>query len=393
MKHFSFFFLMLLFSLMSFAEYNAFNSVSRNAILLYKLDSQGFYQRYTNIPVDVVDDILSYYAYDKKNKKLYVLTYYGNYVITLDGDMEKMVKKNKNIPQYKPDEIQEIISIENSSLDAKFFDFNKSRENHINDSIAQERERERKAALEKARKDSIERANELAERQALEDYRAKHKWTSFPIERASLKCALCDKSVSGYSVDSVLVVAMNNDTLFSVERKEGLIDLYYLEMHAYAIPSDLKNSKKFQYHINAFSDSIAKQKHMDCELARNMNAYWYKEYTDNVIKQAPHGLFTDWGWDADYLMVTFEFDFLNLDKRTIKYIDVYWNIYNDVDDLRGSGHFKGTGPLEQYSTGSWSWDNSMYFVDGDASWMKFTKVIITYMNGQKLILTGKKIIY
>ena len=55
---------------MSFAEYNAFNSVSRNAILLYKLDSQGFYQRYTNIPVDVVDDILSYYAYDKKNKKL-----------------------------------------------------------------------------------------------------------------------------------------------------------------------------------------------------------------------------------------------------------------------------------------------------------------------------------
>ena len=407
MKRMSLIILVALSALLSSAQYNTYNSTARTAIVLYKLDAQGFYQRSSNVAVDNVDNVVNHYAYDKKNKKLYVTTKCGNYVITLSGEMEKAVKKNKSIPQLKQEQIQELIAQHSSELDRTYAHLNEYRENQINDSIAQVREREKRAALErerqareKARQDSIVQA-QAAARAA---YRAQHEWYMFPIDQ-SLNCSLCDKHVSGYSNDSIFVISMVADTIYSIERKAGLLDDDLVhdngimqenviwEIHAYPVPSALKESQRFKYHVEAFSDSISAQKPLTSETAREMNSYYLSRYVEQVKKAAPSGLFVDWGWDADYSMVTFEMEFLNLDKRTIKYLDVYWNLYNDVDDLRGSGHFKGTGPVEQYQTGSWEWDSSMYFVAGDASWMKFTKVIITYMNGQKQVLTGKKIIY
>lgn len=82
---------------------------------------------------------------------------------------------------------------------------------------------------------------------------------------------------------------------------------------------------------------------------------------------------------------------MNLNKRTIKYIDVYWKVSNGVGDVRKTGHFKGTGPLQEYESANWNWDYSSYYVAGDATEMEITKVIITYMNGQQLVLTGKQI--
>ena len=397
MKRLPLLFFIIFFSLVSHAQYNMSNSQSRDALVLYERDLQGFYQRQINVSVDNVDNVLSRYAYDKKNKKLYVTNAYGNYVITVSGDVDKEIKKNKSIPQLKPEEIQELVASENNALDAKYAKLNKAREKQIIDSIARVRENERKAAMEKARQDSIKQV----QADALKRYKTEHKWQVFPVGTSrnsysnsiSLRCALCDNTKTYYSSDSVVVVNISNDTIYTFETKEGMLDYKYLVLHAYAIPSEWKEREQFKYHMAAFSDSIARQETWNTDLARGYNAYSFKEYVDKLTKEAPHGFFVDWGWDAEYSMVTFEFEFLNLDKRTIKYIDVYWNVYNDVDDLRGSGHFKGTGPLEQYQNASWSWDSSSYFVAGDSSWMKFTKVIITYMNGQKLTLTGNNIIY
>ncbi len=65
----------------------------------------------------------------------------------------------------------------------------------------------------------------------------------------------------------------------------------------------------------------------------------------------------------------------------------FLGVTNYVNDVRGSGHFKGTGPVGYMHGGSWDWDSSYYFVSGDATNMSISKVIITYMNGKQKVLT------
>ena len=84
---------------------------------------------------------------------------------------------------------------------------------------------------------------------------------------------------------------------------------------------------------------------------------------------------------------------MNTNRNTINYIDVYFKVTNDVGDLRKTGHFQGTGPLREFESASWEWETSYYYVSGDASNMNITKVILTYMNGTKKVLTGKLLVF
>lgn len=387
-------------ALLSYAEsFNVANSKLRIAIVQYVIDNQGFYQKQSNVSVDIVDNIEYKYAYDKKKKDLYVTTPYGNFRISLDDEFAKQIKKDKTIPQLKSEEIENMISLHNASLAEKFAALNLAREKHISDSINEVREQER-IAREKARRDSIEKVNK---ERALNSYRAQHNWHWLPIKTKSkysyssgtstvpLECALCDKKISSYSTDSIYVAAINNDTIFSVENIDGLLDNSYLEFHAYRIPYELQQSEYYKQHLEAYKDSLFSKPDYNGDFARDMNLYSLHNYVETVKKEAPYGLFTEWAWDDEYSVITFSFSYLNLNKRTIKYIDVYWKVTNDVGDVRKTGHFKGTGPLEQYETGSWNWDYSSYYVAGDASTMEFTKVIITYMNGQQQVLTRNMI--
>jgi hypothetical protein len=90
-------------------------------------------------------------------------------------------------------------------------------------------------------------------------------------------------------------------------------------------------------------------------------------------------------------MITFDFSYVNMNKKTIKYIDIYFCVTNDVNDICRTGHFKGIGPLKEFGSANWSWDRSSYFVSGDASNMKLTKIIITYMDGTQKILSKNMI--
>lgn len=117
------------------------------------------------------------------------------------------------------------------------------------------------------------------------------------------------------------------------------------------------------------------------------------EYVKRLKKSAPYGFFTDWGWDSEYSCISFNFNYMNTNRNTIKYIDVYFKVTNDVGDLRKTGHFQGTGPLREFESASWEWDTSYYYVSGDGSNMNINKVILTYMNGTKKVLTGKLLVF
>ena len=401
MRFLSILFSIICFNAASYAEsFSQYNSASRTAIVLYTPDAQGFYHKQTNISVNNINNIEAQYAYDKKNKKLYVATPYGNYVVELTESKAKLVKKDKSIPQVKEKDIDALVLSVNNSLEIKFAQYNLQREQFIADSIEYDREQARLAAIEKARLDSIEQASKQAE---INRYKAAHDWHWLPIKKKSrytyssstetvpLECAICDKKISSYSTDSIYVVAINNDTIYSMEPKKGNLGHSYIEVHVYKVPSELKSSSYYLNHIEAYADSLSSNPQYTKDFAIELNYYSFNKFIDDISKEAPYGFVIDWGWDSEYSMVTFNIEYMNLNKRTIKYLDVYWRITNDVGDVRKTGHFKGTGPVEQYHSASWNWDYSSYYVAGDASNMDITKVIITYMNGQQQVLTGNQI--
>lgn len=403
MRFFAVLFLLISFVTGGYAEsFTQYNSASRTAIVLYTPDAQGFYHKQTNVSVNHVNNIEAQYAFDKKNKKLYVATAYGNYVIELTESVAKRVKKNKLIPQVKDKDIDALVVSVNNSLDEKFAKYNLERELFITDSIERAKEKERFIALEKARQDSIEKANKQAE---INSYRAAHDWHWLPIKKKSqysysnltetvpLDCSLCDKRIASYGTDSIYVVAINNDTIYSLESTMSNLGHSYIEVHACKVPSDLKTSEYYNRHINIYADSVFSNPQYNKELAQSLNYSALNGFIEAITKEAPYGFIVDWGWDCEYSMVTFNIEYMNLNKKTIKYLDVYWRITNDVADVRKTGHFKGTGPVEQYHSGRWNWDSSGYFVAGDASKMQLTKIVITYMNGQQQTISQNNIVY
>ncbi len=391
--------LVFFFNIVCYAEsYTQYNSASRTAIVLYTPDAQGFYHKQTNVSVNVVDNIEAQYAFDKKNKNLYVATPYGNFVVTLTDSKAKLVKKDKSIPQVKEKDINTLVLSVNNSLDEKFARLNLERERFLADSIEDAKEQARLAAIEKARIDSINLAKHEVE---ITKYKSNHNWRWLPItldkdntskysNSIDLKCDLCEESVYSYNTDSIFTVAIHNDTIYSMTYKEGYIDNGYYHIHRYKVPTALKSSSKYLKHLEVYRDSLMTDK-FDNELIEIYNYEEFSKYVDRVKSDAPYGFFDGWGWDNEYSSISFYFTFTNLNKRTIKYIDVYWKVTNGVGDVRKTGHFKGTGPLEQYDSAKWNWDYSGYYVAGDASEMEITKVIITYMNGQQQILTKKMI--
>lgn len=159
-----------------------------------------------------------------------------------------------------------------------------------------------------------------------------------------------------------------------------------------------------EWHLEAFADSIAELKHaseqlglFDIDILSDMHRLkrmeQERQFKADIRKIMPFGAIEDYDWDNEYGMVTFDVTYLNTNEKTIKYIDFWFAIKNDVNDVRCKGHFKGTGPVEPWASGRWVWDTSAYWASGDASRMQITKIVITYMNGTQKVLTGKAIQY
>ena len=367
-------------------NFNLYNSSHRKVLALYVPDKDGIYQKSDVQEVKEISEAGVYYAYDKKAKKLYVKTTTGNYEVSLDDYYAKDFKKNKAIPQLKEAEIAVLVDRVNHELSEHF------------SLVNTERRKKMEAARIKAYNDSVAKVKEearlLAERmeklkQERESYIKQHNWRSVPTGYHSLYCTLCENT---FTQDSIWSVGVRNDTIYFVTHKDGDLDLGYLECHAAKVPDELKAYSPYQYHYEVFKDSIEnKVEGLDNDLAGFLDYNYFQEYLSKLQRKAPYGYFDGWSWNDEYGTVTFKCTYQNTNKWTIKYIDVYWVVTNDVNDVRGSGHFKGTGPVKYLHGASWDWDSSYYFVGGDATNMSIRKVIITYMNGRQKVLTKNMI--
>ena len=375
--------LVLLSSSTCMAQYNQYNSFMRKALVIYKCGPDGYYHATKNVTLDEVKDVETQYAYNKKTQNLYVLTPNSNCEVTLTKEYAKIFKKSKNIRLLKDEELETAIEEQNRILEQKFKRLNDQRTRHLEDSIA----KARRDSIERARQDSIARVREAEQ---LQSYRETHDWRRVPVKGIRLKCEICDETI--INEDSLYCIGINNDSIMYFEWKEGKLDNEYLEWHISSLPMELKTNPSFKYHFDAYSDSLTNME-VSSRTAKGLCAMSFYKYLDKLEKEAPYGFFEDWGWSNEYSMVTFHFSYTNMSKSTIKYIAVYFKITNDVGDVRKTGYFQGTGPVEEYGTGSWEWDSSPYFVSGDASTMEFTKVVITYTNGKQKVLSKNQIMY
>ena len=375
--------LVLLSNSTCMAQYNQYNSFMRKALVIYKCGPDGYYHATKNVTLDEVKDVETQYAYNKKTQNLYVLTPNSNCEVTLTKEYAKIFKKSKNIRLLKDEELEAAIEEQNRILEQKFKRLNDERTRHIEDSIA----KAKRDSIERARQDSIARVREAEQ---LQSYRETHDWRRVPVKGIRLKCEICDETI--INEDSLYCIGINNDSIMYFEWKEGKLDNEYLEWHISSLPMELKTNPSFKYHFDAYSDSLTNME-VSSRTAKGLCAMSFYKYLDKLEKEAPYGFFEDWGWSNEYSMVTFHFSYTNMSKSTIKYIAVYFKITNDVGDVRKTGYFQGTGPVEEYGTGSWEWDSSPYFVSGDASTMEFTKVVITYTNGKQKVLSKNQIMY
>lgn len=166
-----------------------------------------------------------------------------------------------------------------------------------------------------------------------------------------------------------------------------------MTVHTFYVPPSLKANDKFKYHLEVYNDSLLADKINVTNNPENFNMFSAYSALQEVKEKAPNGYFEDWGWNNEYGSVSFHFRYTNTNAKTIKYIEVFWRITNDVGDVRKTGSFQGTGPLEEWETANWNWDYSNYYVAGDASEMQMTKIVITYMNGTKVTIPKNKIWY
>lgn len=223
------------------------------------------------------------------------------------------------------------------------------------------------------------------------NYIKEHKWNLLPIGSLPIQCDYCNHITTD---DTVYIFSMKNDSICYASVENFDLGTKIVKCHVSKIPNYVKKNNDFINHCNVFKDSLEKnQFDFDRETVEYLNAKNVVNAFDILKKKAPYGYFANWSWDNEYGCITFKFTYMNTNPKTIKYIKVYWTVKNDVGDVRGSGSFSGTGPVESMSSGSWNWDYSSYYVKGDASKMRITKVVITYMNGTYKTLTGDSIIF
>jgi hypothetical protein len=362
-----------------FAQYDEYNSLAREAMVYYSRDAKGFYKRFTGVQLPKVWSVEKQYAFNKKENILYVLTPNANVAIVLDKYHSKVIKKNKSIPQLKSKELDAAIAMSTSLLDKKFQRLNDQRIQYIRDST------------EKARADSIERVREYerqqeAKRQAEESYRRSHSYHFVPTGDATLSCTLCDNT---FEKDSLWCLGIKNDSIYFLTREDGALGLTLVEAHAASMPYSLTSNDDFIYHTKVFADSLTNDTVDYPGLCNYMNYVNGTKYLSQLRRMAPYGFVKTWSWDDEYSMVTFNLGYTNTNPKTIRYISVYFKITNDVGDVRCTGVFRGTGPVKQWDSASWDWDSSSYFVSGDASKMRITKIVLTWMNGKQQVVSGR----
>ena len=198
-------------------------------------------------------------------------------------------------------------------------------------------------------------------------------------------------------------MSLSSDTIYYIRKEPDIVKLgqVFQKIHYAEISESLKKDKKFREYVEIWKDSIALYNQVSNLNALELNVYRYLEFKESIRKIAPYGYIESWGWNLNYADgVEPYFHFYNTSEKTIKYVDFYFSLYNDVGDRcllkynkSYTGSVRGVGPVETDCTGEWSWSRATHYTSADATEMRITKIVITYMDKTTRTLTGNAILY
>lgn len=360
------------------------------ALNIWEKNTDGFYSLQQNVVVSTLNvgiDVKDVYSYDKKALRLYVKLNNANCVLTLTPSSNKIVKKQLKaykIPCLKAD----VLITKEQEVNNELYEYY-SHQNELIDAAKKEAERRaREEALRKAREDSIR----------LDTYRRNHNWRIMNV-KSTLFCEECEES---HTNDSIYVLNISNDSIcYSMFRPDDTLLYSTLRLAHYSkISNTLANEAKFKEYNMVWKDSIAAHEYKSGLVPYLINRMAYEEYFENIRKDAPYGFIKDWGWELNSAAgIEVNFEYTNTNKKTIKYIDFYFSVYNGVGDIcqiRGSGnvaHVRGVGPVETFETSSWNWDHASHYTSYSASNMRVVKLVITYMDGTVKTIPKGQIVF
>ncbi len=373
---------MMLQAVIVSAQYNNENSFMRRIIIGYEMREDGFYHKVTDKLVDNIDHVESAYAYDKKSQDLYVQTATCNCVVTLNKDYANIVKANKRIPQLKEGEIDFRVMSVNAELEEKFNQYNERRRIHLEDSIAQVRA----DSIERARLDSIRKAKEAEE---MAQYGATHEWNWMALKDYQMPCHFCEEPIN--IKDSILCMSVQSDTLCYGEVVKGKIGLSFIKLHRCDITPEMYEDKRFKIHFGAFKDSLSQRDTMDAEMIDMLNSMAYSDYLDALNTSAPNGFIDSWEWLIEDSLVSFKCQYMNLNEKTIKHIDIHFQLIDSENSVLKKGTLKADCTIEYMTQGEINWPKTIYRVEEDGVNLLITGVGITYTDGTKKTLTGDMI--
>lgn len=362
----------------------------------YELNRDGLYQ-YKEYNDNVIkpdeyyklsDGNERFFAYDKKYNRYYFYTnnaigYYSPTKLVDTKDFTKRIIDNK-VPIVSLENIPQIKSIAREHLDKVY--------KEKNDSIINKR----RIAYEK---DSIEAMNKIAEEH--NKYKKKHNWHELDLDIvASINCGFCKEK---HLERSIYIISLNSDTIYYLHNKPEIemLGKTCSPIHFGEITNKIKQDKNFKKHMEIWRDSIVLHNELSNADAREINLYRYLIFKEDIIKEAPFGFIESWGWELNSADgVEPYFTYYNTSKKTIKYVDFYFSLYNAVGDkcyLKYNksyiGSVRGVGPVETDSSGSWTWDRATHYTTADATEMRIVKIVITYMDKTVKTLTGNAIKY
>lgn len=280
---------LFLFSVVVHGQYTSENTFMIKALVLYHKDSNGFYQPVTDVMVNSIYGVTKNYAYDKKTRNLYVLTANGNFVITLNKDYARNVKKDPGIPKLKTDEALALSKKYTEMLSLKKEQYNKCRRDSIE--LARKKFIEDSIAHEKALEE-IRIRNEKLKKDRMLAYKANHVWSSVPTGKIELHCSVCDKSIAK---DSLVCLAIKKDSIYFVTQAKGYYNQKFSLLHVAQIPSELARYRDFKYHCDVYKDSLElNSAYWGSDLASYVAVDSYLENFRKAKKLAPFGYFGDW---------------------------------------------------------------------------------------------------
>ena len=98
-------------------------------------------------------------------------------------------------------------------------------------------------------------------------------------------------------------------------------------------------------------------------------------------------------FEKEYLSATFTFNIISKHKKKVKYVTIYVQPYNPVDDKIGNPlMFKAVGPIsDDKEIHTYTFDNTIN--SNVLSYIKITKVLVQFMDNTKINLTSKDVTY